>query len=88
MLGLCRRSNWAWGKGLSLFYSHSGPVLAQADSPVTSCLPFYPHNIVLEAGAELVCSGGGRVAFLYLSLRTAFRVWRKRAVTRIESPAH
>jgi O-antigen ligase len=68
-----------WGKGLSLFYSHfwtgvgTGGFSRYEPPPI-----LYPHNIVLEAGAELGVLGMAVVvAFLYLSLRTAFRVWRE-----------
>jgi O-antigen ligase len=40
----------------------------------------YPHNIVLEAAAELGVLGMATVvAFLFLALRTALRTWREAA---------
>jgi O-antigen ligase len=68
-----------WGKALSLFYSHfltgvgTGGFANYAPTGI-----FYPHNIVLEAGAELGVLGVGVVvAFIFLALRTAFRTWRE-----------
>jgi O-antigen ligase len=68
-----------WHTALSLFYSHfltgvgTGGFANYAPPPVV-----YPHNIVLEAGAELGVLGVVvLVAFLFLALRTSFRVWRE-----------
>jgi O-antigen ligase len=68
-----------WGQALSLFYSHfwtgvgTGGFANYAPTGI-----FYPHNIVLEVGAELGVLGVlALVAFLFLALRTAFRVWRE-----------
>jgi O-antigen ligase len=68
-----------WGKALSLFYSHFWTGVGTGGFP--NYAPpgiFYPHNIVLEAAAELGVIGMAvAVAFLWISLRTAFRVWRE-----------
>jgi O-antigen ligase len=68
-----------WDTALSLFYSHfwtgvgTGGFARYAPPPV-----LYPHNIVLEAAAELGVLGMAvLVAFLFLSLRTSFRTWRE-----------
>jgi len=62
-----------------LFYSHfltgvgTGGFANYAPTGI-----FYPHNIVLEAAAELGVLGMAvLVAFLFLGLRTAFRAWRE-----------
>jgi len=67
-----------WDQALSLFYSHfwtgvgTGGFANFAPPAI-----FYPHNIVLEAAAELGVLGAAvLVAFLLLALRTAFRTWR------------
>jgi len=70
-----------WGQALSLFDSHfltgvgTGGFANYAPPPI-----LYPHNIVLEAAAELGVLGmAALVAFLFLALRTALRTWREAA---------
>ena len=70
-----------WGEALSLFYGHfwtgvgTGGFAEHAPTGI-----FYPHNIVLEAAAELGVLGVAvLVAFLFLALRTGFRAWREAA---------
>lgn len=68
-----------WTKALSLFYSHFWTGIGTGGFADYAPLGIsYPHNIVLEAAAELGVLGMAvLIAFLFLALRTAFRVWRE-----------
>jgi O-antigen ligase len=72
-----------WGKALSVFYSHF--LTGAGTGGFANYAPpgiLYPHNIVLEAAAELGVLGMAvLVAFLLLALRTALHTWRE-ATTR------
>jgi O-antigen ligase len=66
-----------WSKAISLFFTH--PWTGVGTGGFAHYEPDalrYPHDIVLEAGAELGVLGMTIVvAFLYLALRTAFTGW-------------
>jgi O-antigen ligase len=67
-----------WSEALSLFYSHFWTGIGTGGFSRYEPVYLYPHNIVLEAAAELGVLGMAvLVTFLFLALRTAFRVWRE-----------
>ena len=65
-----------WLRALSLFSSHFWTGVGTGGFAKYEPLYQYPHNIVLEAGAELGVLGATiMVGFLFLALRTSFRAW-------------
>ncbi|HZQ16580.1 MAG TPA: O-antigen ligase family protein [Gaiellaceae bacterium] len=65
-----------WSKALSLFGSHFFTGVGTGGFSNYAASDNYPHNILLEAGAELGVVGLTIVVLLlFVSLRTAFRAW-------------